>query len=103
LHALLKFSEILALSLWTGGLVHDRWLAPPGTAFHRMALACCAALAMVQVARGLLWTWSGITGPALSLFAVLTLLSAWRGRLARSLAVLVVLLVYTAWIAVRGW
>ncbi len=100
---MLKFFELLALSLWTGGLVHDRWLAPSGAAFQRLALACCATLALVQVGRGLLWTWSGFTTPALALFGGLTLLCTWRGGLTRSLAVLAALLAYAGWIAVRGW
>ncbi|MBL0159084.1 MAG: hypothetical protein IPP47_18520 [Bryobacterales bacterium] len=101
--ALLKFCELLALSIWTGGLVHDRWLAPSGAAFRRVALICCAALALVQAARGLLWTWAGMTTPALALFAAMLLLCAWRGGLTRSFGVLAVLLGYTGWIAVRGW
>lgn len=101
--ALLKFFELLALSVWIGGIVHDRWLAPSGAAFARVALTCCATLALVQAGRGLLWTWSGATGPALALFAGLTLLCVWRSGLTRSLAVLVLLLVYMAWIALRGW
>lgn len=101
--ALLKFFELLALSVWTGGLVHDRWLAPSGAAFQRLAVGCCATLALVQIGRGVLWTWGGASGPALALFGGLTLLCAWRGGLTRSLAVLATLLVYTGWIAVRGW
>jgi len=100
---LLKFFELLALSLWTGGLVHDRWLAPSGAPFQRLALTCCATLALVQIGRGLLWTWSGITTPALVLFGALTLLCAWRGGLTRSFAVLFVLLAYMGWITTRGW
>jgi hypothetical protein len=100
---LLKFFELLALSLWTGGLVHDRWLAPSGAPFRRLALACCTTLALVQISRGLLWTWSGMTTPVLVLFGTLTLLCAWRGGLTRSLAVMIVLLAYMGWITMRGW
>lgn len=86
-----------------GGLVHERWLAPSGAAFQRLALGCCVTLTLVQMGRGVLWTWSGVTGPAVMLFGGLTLLCAWRGGVARSLVVLVILLAYTAWIAMRGW
>lgn len=100
--ALLSF-ELLALSTGNGG-GDDRWLAPSGAAFPRVALSCCAALALVQAGRGLLWTWAGITAPALGLFAaLLLLLCAWRGGLTRSVGVLAILLGYMGWIAVRGW
>ncbi len=99
----LKFFELLALSVWTGGVVHDRWLAPAGARFQRVALACGVTLALVQMGRGLLWTWSGMTGPALALFGGLAALCAWRGGVGRSWAVLAVLIGYTAWIAVRVW
>ena len=101
--ALLKFLELLALSVWTGGLVHDRWLAPSGAIFPRLALGCCAALALVQAVRGVIWTWSGMTTPALLLFVGLLILCAWHGGLTRSLGVLAVLLGYMGWIAMRGW
>jgi len=66
-------------------------------------MGCCTTLALVQVARGVLWTWDGMTTPALVLFGVLLALGVWRPTLTRSLIVLVVLLGYTAWIAMRGW
>jgi hypothetical protein len=99
---LLTFIELLALAFWLGGTGVPRMLGFAGLRIP-VALLCALALTLVQVGRGLLWTWSGMTTPACVLFAALSALGLWRPRLISGLAAVAPLLAYSAWIAYRGW
>jgi uncharacterized membrane protein len=143
---LLGFIELLAIVLWLGSALFFTLLAAPalfralgkeaaGAAvraifpnYYRLGLGCALVLAGVQAARGILWTWAGMTTPAFVLFLVLALAPAHglfglmpslaRARAAgatdrfrqlhrRSMllnaAVLTLLLVYVVWMSLRGY
>lgn len=99
---ILTFLELVALSFWLGGIGAPRFLGVFNLRLP-VALLCAVALTLVQIGRGLLWTWSGMTTPACLLFAALSALGLWRPKLISGLAALLPLLAYTAWIAHRGW
>lgn len=99
----LTFFELLALSLWLGGLVHGLATRKPGERWQWAAVACGLTLAAVQAARGFFWTWDGMTRPAMALFATLAVLNAISRRTSASALYLVPLLGYLYWIAMRGY
>ncbi|MGC4048573.1 MAG: hypothetical protein QM757_03465 [Paludibaculum sp.] len=99
----LTFLELLAVSLWLGGLVHGLFTRKPGARWQWAAVACSLTLAAVQTARGLLWTWDGITRPALMLFSTLAVLSALSRRASASAMILLPLIGYLYWMSMRGY
>ncbi len=146
--ALLRFFEFLALSLWLGSVVFFSFLnapvlfhiLPPDQAgrvvralfprYYLLGIGCGTVLFLTAAARGLLWTWHGMTAPSAALFAFLAALTlyarqsltprinasrdAGTSRLAEfqrlhkrsvrlNAAVLLLLLLYLLWMALRGW
>ncbi len=99
----LTFVELLALGLWLGGLVHSLFTRTPGGRWQWAAVGCSLALAAVQTARGMLWTWDGMTRPALMLFSTLAVLCALSRRASASAAILLPLLGYLYWVSIRGF
>lgn len=99
----LTFLELLALSLWLGGLVHGLFTRAAGAHWQWAAVGCSFALASVQAARGFLWTWEGMTRPALLLFSTLGVLCALSRRTAASACIVLPLVGYLYWIAMRGY
>lgn len=144
--SLLEFIELLAIVLWLGSALFFTLLAAPalfrelgreaaGAAvraifpnYYRLGLGCALALATVQAARGILWTWAGMTAPAFVFFLLLALAPAYaRFRLMPALArvrqagsadqfkqlhrrsmllngiVILLLCAYLGWMSIRGY
>ncbi len=101
--SLLKFVELASLCGLTGGVMAARWWGSRSRRFGWASLAMYALLTGVQVVRGMLWGFSGMTVPALGLFAVLALLVAVKREWADNPALLAPLGAYLYWMASRGW